>query len=58
MKNADRYKFLFGPCHTPRFRVGRTVRCEVRGEVIICGMSGARIPWPLCKVRRWLVQVV
>jgi hypothetical protein len=30
----------------------------VRGKVVICGMSDARIPWPLCKVHRWLVPVV
>jgi hypothetical protein len=30
----------------------------VRGKVKICGMSDSRMPWPLCKVHRWLVPVV
>ena len=34
------------------------MRCEVRGKVKICGMSDSRMPWPLCKVHRWLVPVV
>ena len=32
--------------------------CEVRGKVTIFAMSDGRIPWPLCKVHRWLVPVV
>jgi hypothetical protein len=58
MKDTDRCKLLFGPYHTPRFRIGRTVRCEVLGEVMVCGMADARIAWPLCKVGKWKVPVV
>jgi hypothetical protein len=31
MKDAERYKLLSGPYLTPRFRIGQTARCEVRG---------------------------
>jgi hypothetical protein len=58
VRHAARYKLLFGPYATPRFRVGQTVHCEVRGKVTICSMSDALIPWLLCKVYRWLVPVV
>jgi hypothetical protein len=44
--DADRFKLLFGPYRTPRFRYGDAVLCELRGEVIVCGLTGARIPWP------------
>jgi hypothetical protein len=30
----------------------------VRGEVVICGLSEAPIPWPVCKVGKWRVPVV
>jgi hypothetical protein len=33
----------------PRFRIGQRVRCLVRGEVIITGMTDAPIPWPIAK---------
>jgi hypothetical protein len=44
-----RVRLLFGPYRTPRFRVGWVVRCRVRGDVTICGLSEAPIPWPLCR---------
>jgi hypothetical protein len=46
MDDAERFR-LFGKYRTPRFRYGRKVVCEVRGEVIITGMTDAPIPWPL-----------
>jgi hypothetical protein len=52
MKDADRFRLLFGPYRTPRFRYGRTVLCEVRGEVIIVGLSDGPIPWPVGKKGR------
>jgi hypothetical protein len=51
MDDTDRFKLLFGPYKTPRFRVGGRVRCEVRGEVKVCGLSEARIPCPLARRR-------
>jgi hypothetical protein len=58
MNDADRFKLLFGPYQAPRCRVGQRVRCQVRGEVRIVGLSDAPIPWPVCKAGKWLVPVV
>ena len=52
MNDPDRFKLLFGPYKTPRGRVGAWVRCDVRGEVRVCGLSEARIPWPVARRRR------
>ena len=57
MTDADRFKLL-GTYRTPRCRIGQWVRCQVRGEVRIVGLSDAPIPWPVCKVGKWLVPVV
>jgi hypothetical protein len=40
---------LIGTYKTPRFRLGSTAFCEVRGEVIITGLSASPIPWPIGK---------
>jgi hypothetical protein len=48
MDNADRFRLL-GTYRTPRFRIGQRVRCLVRGEVIITGISAAPIGWPIAK---------
>jgi len=45
--DADRFRLRFGPYRTPRFRYGKIVSCEVRGEVRIVGLSDALIPWPI-----------
>ncbi len=58
MEDADRFKFLFGPYQATRCRVGQVVRCEVRGEVRILGLSDSPIPWPVCRAGKWLVPVV
>jgi hypothetical protein len=58
MNDADRFMLLLGPYQTPRFRVSQVVRCEVRGEVQIVGLSDAPIPWPVYKAGKWLVPVV
>jgi hypothetical protein len=39
--------FLLGSYKTPRFKYGDLVRCEVRGELVVVGLSDAPIPWPL-----------
>ena len=36
MRDTDRFRLLFRPYHTPRFRYGSIVSCERRGDVIIC----------------------
>lgn len=49
MTQRDRFKLLFGPYKTPRFRYGQRVFCELRGWVKIVGLTEARIPWPKCR---------
>jgi hypothetical protein len=58
MTDADRYRLLFGPYHAPRWRYGRVVMDEVRGEVTVVGMAAARIPWPVGKRGRAKAPVV
>src|ERR1700722_5892951 len=48
MSDADRYPLL-GTYSTPRFRYGKFVFCEMRGEVEIVGLTDAPIPWPIGK---------
>jgi hypothetical protein len=47
--DEDRFRLLFGPYQTPVFKYGDTAFCEVRGEVILCGLTAGRIPWPVGK---------
>jgi hypothetical protein len=49
MTDAERYALLFGPYSTPSVDYGDVVVCEVRGEVVVSGLSNGRIPWPLGK---------
>jgi hypothetical protein len=51
MEDADRFRLL-GKYRTPRFRIGQRVRCHVRGEMVITGMTDAPIPWPVRKQGR------
>ena len=51
MQDADRFRVL-GRYRTPRVRVGRFVRCLIRGEVAVVGFHDAPIPWPVCKTSR------
>jgi hypothetical protein len=51
LQDADRFRLL-GKYRTPRFRVGRFVRCLIRGEVEVAGLHAALIPWPVCKTGR------
>src|SRR5262245_26036013 len=49
MHDADRFKLLHGPYLPPRCLLGGRLECEVRGEVVVCGLTDARIPWPVGK---------
>jgi hypothetical protein len=40
---------LIGTYSTPRFRYGAVAFCEVRGKVIVTGLSAAPIQWPVGK---------
>lgn len=46
MEDAERFRLL-GKYKTPRFRIGRTVFCAMRGEMVIMGMTDAPIPWTI-----------
>jgi hypothetical protein len=48
MDDAERFRLL-GKYRTPRFRIGQRVFCEVRGEMVITGMTDAPILWPIGK---------
>jgi hypothetical protein len=56
--DAGRYPLLFGPYQAPRFRVGSTLTCELRGAVTIAGVNQAPIPWPLTRAARLASMVV
>jgi hypothetical protein len=58
MPNRFVHRLLFGPYRPPRCRLGRILKCAVRGEVIVCGMTDARIPWPVGKRGRARSHVV
>jgi hypothetical protein len=49
MNAKDRVRLRFGPYRTSRFRYGDVVFCERCGEVTVCGLTAARIPWPTCR---------
>jgi hypothetical protein len=49
MNPKDRVKLRFGTYRTPRFKYGDVVFCERFGEVTLVGLSGGRIPWPMCR---------
>ena len=52
MREEDRFKLYFGPYRTPRFRLGKVVQDEWRGEVTIVGISIGRIAWPIGQTKR------
>jgi hypothetical protein len=47
----DRTRLHFGPYRTPQFQMGAVVSCEIRGHVVIVGLSAGRIPWPIGRRR-------
>lgn len=52
MHDAGRFKLLYGPYRMPRCRLGGTLRCAVRGDVLVKGISDAPIPWPMTRLKR------
>jgi len=52
MTDDDRFRLLFGPYRTPVFKYGDDAFCELRGDVILCGLTDAPIPWPTGKKRQ------
>ncbi|HKB38356.1 MAG TPA: hypothetical protein VKD72_18075 [Gemmataceae bacterium] len=51
MTDDDRFRLLFGPYRTPVFKYGDDAFCELRGDVILCGLTDAPIPGPTGKNR-------
>jgi hypothetical protein len=47
MNDADRLKLLHGRYRPRKCRVGRYVRCRVRGKIKVRSFSDAPIPWPI-----------
>ena len=48
---VDRFRLL-GRYKIPAFRYGQRVQCEVRGEVLIVGLTAGPIAWPIGKKGR------
>jgi hypothetical protein len=46
-----RFQLLHGPYAMQRCRVGRFLRCRLRGKVRVVSISDASIMWPLCLAR-------
>ena len=46
MLDADRFKLRSGPYAMPRCRVGRWLKCAIRGKVKVVGISDSPISWP------------
>jgi hypothetical protein len=51
MLEQERVKLLFGPYRTPKCKVGRCLRCAMRGKVTVAGLSDA--PDPMAIARLW-----
>lgn len=49
MDDAERFKLLHGPYKAPLFTYGEAMQCAFWGDVIACGLSSGRIPWPIGK---------
>jgi hypothetical protein len=43
ISDDERFKLRYGPYKTPRFKYGKKVQDEWRGEVTIVGLSSGRI---------------
>src|SRR4051812_43075632 len=54
----DKTRLLFGPYATPVAPRRAVVPCEVRGEVVVVGLTDGRIPWPVGKRGRAKALVV
>lgn len=58
MNDTDRYKLLHGPYKALRFRYGRTLFCEMRGDVVVHGMSPGRIAWPATRMKNGRLTII
>jgi hypothetical protein len=53
----ERFQLRYGPYKTPRFKYGKMVQDEWRGEVTIAGLSSGRIAWHGVELDATLVLV-
>jgi hypothetical protein len=50
MTDSELTRLLHGPYTPPGLRLGERASCLFRdGEVVVVGISAARISWPLCR---------
>jgi hypothetical protein len=52
LQDSERFKLLHGPYQRPFCRLGDVLFCDVRSEVIACGISAGPIPMPIGKRRQ------
>ena len=52
MLDTDRFRLRFNTYRPPRCRLGRLLRCAIRGMVKVTGISDAPIPWPMTRRTR------
>jgi hypothetical protein len=52
MLEQERVKLLFGPYRTPKCKVGRRLRCVMRGKVTVAGLSDAPTQWRMGSLRK------
>src|SRR5271165_3958276 len=52
MHDRERFRLLHGPYRAPRCGFGQKLFCELRGWVVVRGISAGRIAWPRTKVKR------
>jgi hypothetical protein len=57
MLDSDRFRLL-DTYTTPRRHIVQRVRCAVFGQVTVCGLSDAPLPWPVCLRGKWRVPIV
>jgi hypothetical protein len=56
MIDSERFKLLYGPYRSPKYRLGDKLPCEYVGrEVKVIGISDGRIPWPCARRPRSLI---
>jgi Helix-turn-helix domain len=49
VSEEDRIRLLHGPYKPPLVRVGRTLQCQIRGNLVVAKFSDGRIPWPMAR---------
>jgi hypothetical protein len=50
LPDAERFRLLHGPYRAPKCRVGRWLKCRLRGRVKVVAISDAPIQWPMTRL--------